>query len=104
MSDELRLARAYLAVVAEPPAPALVEFVARVGVLEAAERVRRGAAPASATAVTEARRDQRRGTSDLRAAEALGARLVIPEDDEWPSAAFLAFDYCGCEHLAPPLA
>ncbi|MDQ2707495.1 MAG: DNA-processing protein DprA [Actinomycetota bacterium] len=102
--DELRLARAYLAGVAEPPAPALVEFVARVGVLEAADRVRRGSVPASVTAVTEARREQRCGVSDLRAAEALGARLVMPEDDEWPSAAFLAFDYCGCEHLAPPLA
>jgi DNA processing protein len=103
-SDELRRARAYLAGVAEPPAPALVEFVGRVGALEAADRVRRGEVPDPVAAVTAARRDQRCAESDLGAAEALGVRLIVPEDEEWPAAAFLAFDYCGWEHLAAPLA
>lgn len=103
-SEELRRARAYLSGVAEPPAPALVEFVGRVGALEAAERVRRADAPDRVAELTRARREQRCGASDLRAAEQLGIRLVTPEDDEWPSAAFLAFDYCGYEHLAAPLA
>lgn len=103
-TEEIRRARAYLSGVAEPPAPVLAEFVGRVGPVEAAERVRRGEVPEPVATVTRARRDQRVGPVDLGAAEARGIRLVTPEDDEWPAAAFLAFDYCGHAHLAPPLA
>ncbi|MGQ0482185.1 MAG: DNA-processing protein DprA [Pseudonocardia sp.] len=103
-TDEVRAARAYLAGVAEPPAPALVAFVSVVGALEAAEKVRRGEVPEAVAAVTRARRERCSGDADLRAADKLGARLVVPEDDEWPAAAFLAFDYRGIEHLAAPLA
>ena len=103
--DDLRLARAYLASVAEPPSPALVEFVDRVGPLEAAHLVRAGEVPDPVAAVTQARRHRDLGAApSLSAARALGARLVIPEDDEWPDAAFLAFPLSGEEHLAAPLA
>jgi DNA processing protein len=102
--DELRIARAYLASVAEPPSPALVEFVERVGPVEAAHLVRAGTVPDPVAVVTQARRNRDLGEPALAAARALGARLVVPEDDEWPSAAFLAFGFCGLEHLAQPLA
>lgn len=102
--EGLRIARAYLAGVAEPPSPALVEFVEQVGPMEAANLVRVGAVPEAVAAVTQARRLRDLGEPTLAAALKLGARLVIPEDDEWPAAAFLAFGLCGHEHLAPPLA
>jgi DNA processing protein len=102
--ERIRLARAYLSGVAEAPAPALAGFVRRVGPEEAAERVRRGEVPKAVATLTRARRDQAVDAAELRAAAEGGIRLVIPEDDEWPAAAFLAFDYCGHEHLAAPLA
>jgi len=103
-SDELRTARAYLAGVAEPPSPVLVDFVEQVGALEAARLVRAGTVPGPVAAVTQARRHRDLGEPALNAASALGARLLIPEDEEWPTAAFLAFGLCGQEHLAAPLA
>ncbi|HTK65989.1 MAG TPA: DNA-processing protein DprA [Pseudonocardia sp.] len=102
--DQLRIARAYLAGVAEPPSPALVEFVAQVGPLEAAHLVSRGEVPKPVAAVTQARRHRDLGEPALEAARTVGARLVIPEDAEWPTAAFLAFGFCGHDHLAAPLA
>ncbi|MDT7591296.1 MAG: processing protein, partial [Pseudonocardiales bacterium] len=56
-SSEIRLARAYLSAVAEPPAPALAIFVAALGPVEAAARVRRGEVPDPVGKVTSARRD-----------------------------------------------
>ena len=54
--DELRTARAYLASVAEPPSPALVDFVEQVGPVEAAARtaslLAAGGVDASATSLT----------------------------------------------------
>ncbi|MGH3450549.1 MAG: DNA-processing protein DprA, partial [Haloechinothrix sp.] len=80
---ELRLARAYLLRVAEPPAPALVAFIAEHGPVVAAQRVREGAVPAPVAEETEARRDRVVTQGDLDRATAWGARLIIPEDDEW---------------------
>jgi DNA processing protein len=99
-----RLARAYLAAVAEPPAPALVAFVAALGPVEAAVRVRRGEVPEQVEKVTSARRESDRSREHLAAAEAVGARLLIPEDDDWPAVPFLAFDQSSHGHLAAPLA
>ena len=104
VTEEVRLARAYLVGVAEPPAPALVAFVEQHGPVEAAARVRRGNVPEVVATETGARRERDRAMSDLRTAEALGARLLVPEDDDWPAMAFLAYSYCGHEHLAAPLA
>jgi DNA processing protein len=105
-SDE-RLARAYLLRVAEPPAPALVAFVAEVGPKAAAEAVRIGRCPKRVAAETEARRQLGLAKEDLAAGEQIGARLVIPEDDEWPAWPLLSLEIAerrGVQSAAPPLA
>jgi DNA processing protein len=83
--EEIRLARAYLMRVAEPPALALHAFVDVEGVQAAAERVRSGDVPAPVRGETEARRDRDLAGEDLVAAEKVGARLLVPEDPEWPA-------------------
>lgn len=100
----VRLARAYLSAVAEPPAPALVEFVEQHGPITAADRVRRGDVSQRVGAETAARRHRDCAEAHLRAAEALGARLVTPEDEEWPANPFHAFALARYGHLAAPLA
>jgi DNA processing protein len=80
----LRLARAYLLRVAEPPAVALAAFVAEQGAEVAARLVSEGRAPSPVVAETSARRHLRQARSDVDAAAVVGARLVVPEDDEWP--------------------
>jgi DNA processing protein len=91
-SSEIRLARAYLSAVAEPPAPALAVFAAALGPVEAAARVRRGEVPDPVGKVTSARREWDRSGEHLLAADKAGARLLIPEDEDWPAMPFLAFD------------
>ncbi len=102
--DEVRAARAYLSRVAEPPAEALVSFVERFGPVEAAELVRCGEVPGPVAALTRARRGVDRTEPDLRAAEGFGARLLVPEDDDWPTEAFRACALSGQPHLAAPVA
>ncbi|WP_424923247.1 DNA-processing protein DprA [Amycolatopsis arida] len=104
--DETRLARAYLLRAAEPPAPALVAFVAEHGPVRAAERVRSGHVPDAVAQETMARRALALEEHDLRAADEIGARLVIPEDDEWPAWPLLSLDVAtgrGVRGVAPPL-
>ncbi|MEV5717479.1 DNA-processing protein DprA [Amycolatopsis mediterranei] len=106
-ADELRWARAYLLRVAEPPAAALVAFVAEHGPIAAAARVRRGDCPDEVLKVTEARRDYDLVSQDFARAAAAGARLVVPEDDEWPAWPLLALDQAAARGVAeavPPLA
>ncbi|NBH09482.1 DNA processing protein DprA, partial [Amycolatopsis sp. SID8362] len=91
-ADDVRRARAYLLRVAEPPAPALVAFVAEHGPVAAAERVRRGDCPAEVLKATEARREYDLVAQDFARAAEAGARLVVPEDDEWPGWPLLAMD------------
>jgi DNA processing protein len=105
--DKVRLARAYLSCVAEPPAPALAAFVAEVGPVKAAELVRAGRVPPAVEGQTSARRTEDRAEDDLRRVRELGGRLVIPEDDEWPAWPFNALAIaaahglrCGLEPLA----
>ncbi len=86
--DELRVARAYLSAVAEPPAAALSSFVAEHGAVRAAERVRSSDVPKAVREEVEARREAVSGEGVLEAAERGGARLVIPELAEWPSDRF----------------
>ncbi|MBO0851916.1 MAG: hypothetical protein J2P20_20815, partial [Pseudonocardia sp.] len=95
----VRLARAYLSAVAEPPAPALSVFVDEHGPAEAADRVRRGQVPERVGRETAARRQRVRAEDHLRAAEAIGARLVTPEDADWPVAPFVSFALSRHEHL-----
>ncbi|MGI8307802.1 DNA-processing protein DprA [Saccharopolyspora hattusasensis] len=85
---ELLAARAFLAAVAEPPAPALAGFVAERGPCRAVGLIRREKAPPAVVAEVEARRWHVSGEQLLVAAESAGVRLVVPEDPEWPREAF----------------
>lgn len=90
---EVLLARAYLSRVAEPPAAALAAYVEEVGPVTAAQRVRvgatggPGAVPPAVARETAARRATDRSESDLARLVALGGRLIVPEDPEWPALA-----------------
>ncbi|MCP3797948.1 DNA-processing protein DprA [Allokutzneria sp. A3M-2-11 16] len=103
----IELARAYLSRVAEPPAPALVAFVARHGPQRSAVLIRSGEVPAEVAKVTTARAEVWRPEADLRAAAEVGARLLTPEDDEWPAWRLLSFTAAairGKEDAAEPVA
>lgn len=94
--QEQRTARAYLVRVAEPPAPALGSFVREHGPVVAAERVAGGRVPTDVAKETSARRTLCDPVADLAAASEYGARLVIPEDDEWPTWPLLSLEVaCG---------
>lgn len=88
---ELRRARAYLSRVAEPPAPALSELISDAGPVRTARLVAAGQVSPRVYAETAARREDDRADTDLCAVATLGARLVIPEDAEWPAEAFTCF-------------
>lgn len=104
VAEEVLLARAYLSRVAEPPAPALVRWVAELGPVVAAERVRDGTVPGRVAAETGARQGVDRAAADLAAAEDAGARLLVPEHDDWPRESMAAFTDSGIDELAPPVA
>ena len=104
VDEEVVRARAYLSRVAEPPASALVGFVAAVGPLVAAARVRAGDVPDAVAGETAARRTVDHSAADLTAARAVGGRLLVPEDAAWPHWAFGPFGLAGVARLAPPLA
>ncbi len=85
-SDEIRLARAALTRICEPASHGLADWLARYGPVEALAKLRRDDPPADIARMVEARRgagDVAR--RDLDRVEALGGRLVCPEDDEWPT-------------------
>lgn len=88
---ELRRARAYLSRVAEPPAPALSALIDEVGAVRTARLVAAGQVPRRVVAETGARRGDDRAEADLSAIAAIGGRLVVPEDVEWPTEAFDCF-------------
>ncbi|SDD55577.1 DNA processing protein [Actinokineospora iranica] len=86
VTEEIRRARAYLLRVAEPPAPALHAFVELVGPVEAAERIRRDDdVPTVIRSELVHRPPADEVDRDFRTADKYGARLVVPEDDEWPA-------------------
>jgi DNA processing protein len=89
-AGEVRLARAWLTRAAEPGRGALFDLVSEVGPVEAVRLLRDGGAGGSVLALTEARRRQDRAAADLAEAHRLGARLVTPEDREWPDEALRA--------------
>jgi DNA processing protein len=99
-SDEVRLARAGLLRVCEPTAPGVQLLVERVGPVAAWEAVRHrrvviGAGDGwlretdSRTAGLGPAELVEQAGSDLAVAQRCGARLVVPEDGEWPEAALL---------------
>jgi DNA processing protein len=81
----LRRARAWLSRVTEPGTVDFWRFVDDVGPVDAVRRLRSGRAPARVAALAGARATQDESLADLRRAERCGARLVVPEDDEWPA-------------------
>ncbi|WP_372667926.1 DNA-processing protein DprA [Amycolatopsis kentuckyensis] len=84
-SADARRARAFLQHAAEPTNPVIARYVAEVGPVDAAHHVSEGSAPSGV--LTESRHDVgwMRADAVLRTAAELGARFVVPEDDEWPA-------------------
>lgn len=98
---------AYLSRVAEPPRAAVAALVDRVGPVEAAERIRRGAVDPELARHTEARREIDVAADDLKLLDRRGGRLITPDDDEWPVLAFAGFAGAGSvdkPDFRPPLA
>ena len=81
----LRRARAWLSRAVEPGTIDFWRYVEDVGPVEAVVRLRSGRAPERVRALVGARVDQDASLADLGRAERCGARLVVPEDDEWPA-------------------
>jgi DNA processing protein len=81
----VRRARAWLSRAVEPGTIDFWRYVEDVGPVEAVRRVRSGRAPERVRSLVGARAEQDATLADLTRAERCGARLVIPEDDEWPT-------------------
>ena len=81
----LRRARAWLTRAAEPGSLPLWRFVEDAGPVAAVQALRRGTAPEPVRAVVGARATEDASLGDLCRAERHGARLVVPEDEEWPA-------------------
>ncbi|MFN8226341.1 MAG: DNA-processing protein DprA [Mycobacterium sp.] len=107
MNDQRTLlAWAYLSRVVEPPCAALAAYVAVVGPVEAAARIRRGDEEEELTPFVDARREQDCAATDVAMLQARGGRLITPGDDEWPLLALVAFggtDVRKKERSDPPL-
>ncbi|WP_369253841.1 DNA-processing protein DprA [Geodermatophilus amargosae] len=86
----LRRARAWLTRAAEPGSVDLWRWTDDVGPVAAVRALRAGTAPEEARALVGARAGEDASLADLRRAERCGARLVVPEDDEWPALALHA--------------
>ncbi len=99
---ELR-AWAYLSRVVEPPCAELAVLVARVGPIEAADRIRRGLVDPELVRRTEARREIDSAAADLDVLARHGGRLITPDNDEWPALAFASFGRGGRSRGGPPL-
>jgi DNA processing protein len=84
-TPDVRRARAWLSRAAEPGDVDLWRLVEDAGPVEAVRRLRTGTVGQRLINLVGPRRDRDRSLEDLRAAERCGARLVVPEDDEWPA-------------------
>jgi DNA processing protein len=107
MTDPTLRALAYLSRVVEPPCPRLTALVARIGAVEAADRVKRRAVDEPLLRLTAARHEIDSAVKDLAVLERLGGRLVSAADTEWPLLAFTAFagvDIKQRPEAHPPLA
>lgn len=96
---ECRRARAGLLRIAEPGSLTVLKAVREAGPVAAWQAVIRGRVPAGLRRATEARVGKRSpaeleelAEADLARAAELGARLVIPEDQQWPEAALSSLD------------
>ena len=83
MIDPVLGAVAYLSRVVEPPCPPLAELAARVGPVEAADRVKRREIDKPLMRLTEARHEIDSAARDLAVLERLGGRLVTAASSGW---------------------
>ena len=90
--DRVRRAWAYLSRVAESPCADLSRFVADVGPVEAATRIKAGLAPQELQSRVKARYEIDSAAADLDMLDRRGGRLITPGDSEWPHLAFTVFD------------
>src|SRR5512133_3044202 len=81
----VRRARAWLSRAVEPGTIDFWRFVDSAGPVEAVRRLRSGTVPERIRGLVGARVEQDESLADLRRAERCGARLIVPEDDEWPA-------------------
>jgi DNA processing protein len=84
-SPGLRRARAWLSRAVEPGTIDFWRYVDDLGPVEAVRRLRSGRAPERIRSLVGARAEQDATLTDLARAERCGARLVVPEDGEWPA-------------------
>lgn len=83
--DEERLARAALSRLVEPSDADLVRFLRRTSASELLAALKGGVLDTSRASHWAARLRRLDVGADIRAAEAVGARLVCPGDSEWPA-------------------
>ena len=86
-SPEVRRARAWLSRAVEPGTVPVWRYVEREGPVAAVAALQAGTAPPSVQARVGARAAADESSADLQRADRCGARLVCPEDDEWPATA-----------------
>jgi DNA processing protein len=84
---EVRGARAWLSRALEPGSVDIWRFVEREGPVAAAQALRAGTAPSRVQSLVGRRAEQDQRDDDLVRADRCGARLVVPEDGEWPAPA-----------------
>jgi DNA processing protein len=84
-SAGLRRARAWLSRAVEPGTIDFWRYVEDVGPVDAVRRLRSGQAPERIRSLVGARAHDDATLADLARAERCGARLLVPEDDEWPA-------------------
>jgi DNA processing protein len=105
-TDSVRRARVWLSRAVEPGSSVVYRYVASLGPVEAVRRIRAGTAPTEVDRAAAGRRQIDAIDEDLANADRCGIRLLVPEDDEWPSYALLRMDSAvarGVPDLAPPL-
>lgn len=105
--DEARRARAWLSRAVEPGQALMHAYVDSVGPIAAARALGTAQSPAQVQALVGARHDEDRVAADLAEAGAVGARLVVPGDPDWPAQTLHPMAVAtamGVEGLAPPLA
>ena len=87
VDPRVRRARAWLTRALEPGSVGAWRYVEQTGAVAAVEQLRAGVAPPPVQALVGARAAEDASDDDLRRAERAGARLLVPEDDEWPALA-----------------
>jgi DNA processing protein len=98
----VRRARAWLTRAAEPGWVDLWRLVDEVGPVAAVRRLRAGTAGERVGSLVGVRRDHDQSLVDLRRAERCGARLVVPEDVEWPAFALHPLSLRAAEEPVEP--